>query len=206
MSRPQFVYFIKPRGFDGPIKIGTSYTPEGRLIDLATWSPLPLELVGAVKGDGKDERLLHNHFANLHSHREWFHAEAPLVSMIKQILEAGSIDAVRASLVPVGSIRKRRPAMSADAKLRRSYEKRIGTARGDVKKFVGSAGQWCSPRDVNAIMDRWCRYRLSACPTAEEIERLEEYLANPSSYSVLPSWRTRPPILIPHITENEVSA
>lgn len=37
--RNTHVYFIKPIGMDGPIKIGCSDKPARRLITLAAWSP-----------------------------------------------------------------------------------------------------------------------------------------------------------------------
>jgi hypothetical protein len=68
-----YVYFIRPVGMDGPIKIGWSRVPEARLKELATWSPLPLEVAAATPGPGTLETKLQRLFADHHSHGEWFH-------------------------------------------------------------------------------------------------------------------------------------
>ena len=96
------IYFIKPVGHAGPIKIGTSVSPESRLHDLGAWSPLPLELIGAVEGSIADEFYLHRCFADCHSHREWFTPTPKLIASIEAILSAGTVDAVRSDLKPVG--------------------------------------------------------------------------------------------------------
>lgn len=69
MSR---VYFIKPIGFDGPIKIGCSISPDGRRDTLQTWCPFPLEIVAEIEGDTKLERRFHLMFDDTCKGREWF--------------------------------------------------------------------------------------------------------------------------------------
>lgn len=51
MKPASFVYFVKPVGQDGPVKIGFSETPIDRLSTLMTWSPIPLEIAIAIPGD-----------------------------------------------------------------------------------------------------------------------------------------------------------
>jgi hypothetical protein len=97
------VYFLKPVGMAGPIKIGCSCVPEERLSVLAAWSPIDLELIGSVVGTFQDERWLHRCFADAHHRREWFLATPKLVAAIDAILSAGTVDAVRAELKPVGT-------------------------------------------------------------------------------------------------------
>lgn len=105
---PTLVYFIKPCGLDGPIKIGASKRPAIRVIDLAAWSPWPLELIGAIEGTTADERFLHRCFADCHSHREWFHSTPVLREAIRNILDQG-IQFARSTLVEKGSIRGNNP-------------------------------------------------------------------------------------------------
>ena len=85
------VYFIRPVGAEGPVKIGCSFAPEGRLSSLMTWSPFPLEIVASVAGDLNLERRFHHRFAHLYSHREWFRA-APELSATIAAIQAGSFD------------------------------------------------------------------------------------------------------------------
>jgi hypothetical protein len=175
------VYFIKPVALDGPIKIGHSWCPENRLIGLTAWSPWPLHLIGAVKGEGKDERFLHQCFADCHSHREWFHSSARLREAIGRILQTGTIDAVRADLKPIGSIRPPRQN-SPEGTRRMSYRMRIYWV---LEKFRRASGKDCYfnlPADVDAIMDRWHPGfgRPIQSPNPEELARLEAFISNPT--------------------------
>lgn len=66
------VYFIRPIGMKGPIKIGCSLSPDGRRSSLETWSPFPLEIIAEVEGGFGTERRFHALFAEWHQGREWF--------------------------------------------------------------------------------------------------------------------------------------
>lgn len=89
MSR---VYFIKPIGMDGPIKIGCSISPDTRRRALATWSPFALEIVAEIDGDFDLERRFHALFAETHQRREWFGWSKRLAAVISAIND-GSFDA-----------------------------------------------------------------------------------------------------------------
>lgn len=64
-AQPCFVYFLKPVGMDGPIKIGCSEYPQRRLLNLMAWSPFPLELLAQIDGDESVERRFHAAFQHL---------------------------------------------------------------------------------------------------------------------------------------------
>jgi hypothetical protein len=85
------VYFIKPVGQDGPIKIGCSRWPDRRLSEVMLWSPVELEIVASFGGGFKMERRFHAAFFNDHSHREWFRPSAALIETIASI-NAGTFD------------------------------------------------------------------------------------------------------------------
>lgn len=85
------VYFLRPIGVDGPIKIGCSMWPEERLTTIASWSPIPLELAARLPGNMKLEGRFHARFAEYHSHGEWFRACPDLLSAIERI-RAGTFD------------------------------------------------------------------------------------------------------------------
>lgn len=128
--RVTHVYFIKPAGMSGPIKIGCSYLPANRLIDLTMWSPFKLEVIGFVEGTTKDERFLHRCFAHLHSHAEWFHPAPQLQEAIQNILEKGVLYA-RDNLTPTGKIRSH--ARSPEFKARMSVSQRKSWAQRKAK-------------------------------------------------------------------------
>lgn len=54
------------------IKIGFSAYPEKRINTLMTSSPYQLEVIKVISGNQDDERQLHQRFAHLRNHREWF--------------------------------------------------------------------------------------------------------------------------------------
>lgn len=85
------VYFIKPIGMDGPVKIGHSRSPERRKEALEYWSPFPLEIVAECEGMGGMERRFHAMFAADHVHHEWFKV-TPALQMVVDQIAGGSFD------------------------------------------------------------------------------------------------------------------
>lgn len=79
------VYFLKPIGMAGPIKIGCSQWPENRLKALDIWSPFPLELIVSVPGEHQEERRLHWRFRDSRSHGEWFFVSPDLLALIDHV-------------------------------------------------------------------------------------------------------------------------
>lgn len=83
--RSRFVYFIKPIGMDGPVKIGCSDKPVRRLLALSVWSPFPLEVIAVAPGDLGTEKRLHEHFAAERLHSEWFLPSPRLVEACQRL-------------------------------------------------------------------------------------------------------------------------
>lgn len=79
------VYFIKPIGMDGPIKIGCSVSPEGRRASLEAWCPFPLEVMAEIEGSYDLEQRFHARFLHLHERLEWFAAGEDLLAAIADI-------------------------------------------------------------------------------------------------------------------------
>lgn len=88
------VYFIKPVDYPGPIKIGyTMHRASDRLSWLSMMSPIKLEVILTIDGARQDlEKNLHCCFADIHSHREWFHAAPRLLDFISALKGGVSID------------------------------------------------------------------------------------------------------------------
>jgi hypothetical protein len=104
--RDQFkIYFIRPVGMAGPIKIGLSENPEKRLNEFKGWSPLELELFGVIPGNWDDEQFLHECLADDHSHGEWFHPSAQDQRAVEQVIAAGGVSVIRGVLTPVANVR-----------------------------------------------------------------------------------------------------
>lgn len=185
MNSRRYVYFIKPIGMEGPIKIGCSDAPLKRLADLAAWSPWPLEVIGSVPGGLKDEGFIHGCFKDSHSHHEWFRSSQKLRDAIAMILQAGSLAPVSDKMEFKGSIRSklRRPRTESERKCFsyackiRHWERR-NYIRNDDEVISHTA-----PRSVKEIVDKWSgnSYRKipGIQPTADEIAALDAFLADP---------------------------
>jgi hypothetical protein len=178
MKMPNYIYFIRPAGANGPIKIGCSSVPKDRLEAISVWSPLPLEMIGTVPGSFDDEKFLHQCFADQHSHREWFHASDKLETIIAEILDAGSIAPARTKLSPVRSIRSgsNRPRTESE---RQHHSRSLRLAwihRQRYRKGVSMA----DPPEVSSIMSRWrgwaYRHIAGVTPTPEQIAIVDAYL------------------------------
>jgi hypothetical protein len=106
------IYFIKPVGMAGPIKIGLSENPKRRLNEYRAWSPFVLEMVGTVPGNWDDEQFLHECLADDHSHGEWFHPSAQVQRVIERVISAGGVDVIRGWLKPVANVRSKNNRMT----------------------------------------------------------------------------------------------
>jgi hypothetical protein len=79
------VYFLRPVGQPGPIKIGCTRFVAARLKTYATWSPVPLEVAATIPGDQKLERQFHTLLAAHHSHHEWFKPHDDVLAVVEQV-------------------------------------------------------------------------------------------------------------------------
>lgn len=195
-AAPTFVYFLRPIGLLGPIKVGCSAEPKKRLEDFLTWSPLPLEILATVPGSLQDEGFLHRCFAKAHSHREWFHPSPEIQRALTIIMAGGGFTELRAALVEVGTVRKKRSPMSANNRRRLSYASRIRIVE---KKLRKTETAWHAPNDIWRIMSHWSGFRYwnkkngwvtvpATEPTPDQIAYLDEYLADPASRSIVPDF------------------
>lgn len=75
------VYFIEGAGL---VKIGLSGDPLRRLRQLQYMSPVPLRLLGTVKGGYPQERKLHIQFWEHHDHGEWFRGVPEILDYINK--------------------------------------------------------------------------------------------------------------------------
>lgn len=91
--KQRHIYFIRPVGQKGPVKIGCSESPDERLHALMTGSPTILEIVATVPGDRALEQGIHHAFASSRSHGEWFHPSVRMSELIRQITLGGDIGA-----------------------------------------------------------------------------------------------------------------
>jgi len=88
VEHKKVVYFVQSR-LGGPIKIGLTTEPKQRLKQLQNGSPIPLQILGALRGDAKVEAAIHERFRKLRLHDEWFEPSMELVEFIRQFGKGG---------------------------------------------------------------------------------------------------------------------
>lgn len=91
----RWVYFVRPIGNVGPIKIGCTNNVERRLEQVEAWSPARLEVIVAIPGSPAIEHYLHTRFAEYRLHGEWFSAGPRLLEYVDKLIAA------RRALAPV---------------------------------------------------------------------------------------------------------
>lgn len=163
----RYVYFIKPIGMDGPIKIGCSYIPDRRRDGLEMWSPFPLEIVLQIAGDHRIERQFHAKFVHLHQHREWFSAAPELLDCI-DALKHGDFD--------LSSLPEPIRLNGMVNGVRRSYQRGPVTELCDrVLSTQEQSGYACPIRHYSAVQDG----------DHEAIAAIEAYLDDPVAHGVM---------------------
>lgn len=186
MSSASFIYFIRPEGAAGPTKIGCSGVPEGRLETLAAWSPVPLEIVAKVPGSFDLERNIHQCFADLHSHKEWFRTDPRIDAVVAALNGGRSITEAMDLTDRRGSIKSFKQ-MDPNARQRQSYSMRLSWVQ---RRARTKSHYFRLPEDVTAILARWRGYganyyaRTKLPPSAAEIARLDEVLSDPAKHLV----------------------
>lgn len=84
MNPNGYVYFVGPVDWRvGRVKIGfTNNPPRNRMQTFQTGSPYPLEVYAFLPATYDFERMLHETFAPLRSHGEWFHMDGRLLALV----------------------------------------------------------------------------------------------------------------------------
>lgn len=187
-----WVYFMKPVGMPGPIKIGCSRVPKERLASLSVWSPFELELLACAWGDEKLERNVHDCFADQHRGREWFNPDPVLMAGIAAIAAGASLDKAFDLTARRGDVRRARrragSGWSAETRQHFSYESRLRWAAKRLRQKTGLT--YWSPADLEFLGHP--KRRL----TEKEIARLEEVLSAPEAHFVTREQRWPKPVAV----------
>lgn len=158
------VYFIKPIGMAGPIKIGCSQSPNGRRETLETWSPFTLEVVAEIDGGFALEQRFHAMFAHSHERREWFRYTPELGEVIRAI-QAGTFDV---SALPEPR-RLPNPRLAGRPRSKWTDEQRANAKRWRMLRAIG--------RETGFVLG----WKQQADP-----EIVAAYIANPSAVGLTP--------------------
>jgi hypothetical protein len=183
-----FVYFIRPVGMPGPVKIGCSEAPAARLDGLMAWSPLPLEIVAMVPGGYDLERNIHECLSDLYSHKEWFRADPRLDALIAALQAGKPIEEAMDLNGPRTPLRKLQRPMDDHPmnKMRRSYSMKLRWAE---RRADTGTHYFILSGDDNAILVRWRGYghgykTAPISPTPAELARLDAIIADPRAHLV----------------------
>lgn len=168
------VYFLKPIGMAGPIKIGCSNWPENRLKAVDIWSPFPLELLASAPGMNREEGRLHWRFRETRSHGEWFFASPDLLRLIDHVRLNGTLPPLEAEprkwtdRKPVGPNRNR---AASNAKRRLTLSIRMAEKQAYGRFYRDFRPQW-----VKDAIATW-QGPFVPYPDAELVEKIEAYKA-----------------------------
>lgn len=173
-DRTRRVYFIRPAGMDGPVKVGSSMSPDNRLATLDTWSPFALEIVAEIAGDRDLEWRFHAYFEASHQRREWFHGSRQMDETIAAI-QAGTFDP---SVLPEPKnichhVNGKRPKRTPEQCLQHSYALRVYHTERKTRRHC--------PVEIYQMVERGDR---------DAIAKTDAFLADPYTHGV--KWEDRP--------------
>jgi hypothetical protein len=184
------VYFMRPIGKRGPIKIGCSIRPAKRLRDVEIWSPDLLEIVATAPGDHAHERSLHGLFAEQRRHGEWFNWSKRLGDLIDHVIANGTLPPLAVPSGPKewkefrskqsGKMPRRDP-VSHQAKYRISKKVRAA----EMRAFGFDSHDHVRPEEVQAILESYQGFG-SPLPTAAQLELLDDYVVRLSALPAAP--------------------
>lgn len=180
------VYFMKPIGMAGPIKIGCSDLPERRLRTYDIWSPFPLELLATAPGSFWHERALHWLFRGSHSHGEWFYVDQALLSVIDHVRLNGVLPPLEAS--PANAKSRRRNPGRPNSRVKSALTGRISSAERHAFGYWGKENR---PAWVSDAVASW-QGPHTPPPTADLVAKLEAYILElrlrPKASRTLDDW------------------
>lgn len=176
MNRQTYVYFIKPVGLAGPIKIGCSWLPQSRLESLSTWSPFPLEIVTTIPGRQRLEKNIHECFADLHLRREWFRADDRLLNAVERLKAGEPIDQVIDLTKRLGKITANSCGGAQWSEITRQKMSVFHRVRFAATKI--GLTPYNAPAEIRKIMDASGKRILAH----DELARIKAFADNPFAF------------------------
>lgn len=174
------VYFLRPIGKNGPIKIGCSMHPIKRLRTVEIWSPQKLEIAASAPGSHFHENALHHRFANQRLHGEWFKASAELTALIDSVIATGALPPVA---MPSGrkewaELERRRKGKlprrdNASRLCKYKLTKRVQDAERRAYGFRGY--EYARPDDIDDIIRQYQGFGARLA-TEDEVAQIDRYV------------------------------
>lgn len=117
------VYFVRPVGMDGPIKIGTSVDIQARLGVINSQSRVLCEVMASAPGGYEEERALQKHLLGDWLRSEWFSPSLRLMAIVDHVIATGQLppipdnqnETIRSAAVRRAWVARRRNAEAVPA-------------------------------------------------------------------------------------------
>lgn len=180
--KEKFIYFLRPIGEQGPIKIGCSIDPKHRLGGVEIWSPVRLELICYAPGSHFHENWLHTSFVDDRLHGEWFSWSPALQNIIDRVLECGVLPPVATP----SSREEAREYKRAHPRKMSKRDKNASIAKSKLTNKINNAERhangyamllYVRPDEIAEIMARYDGYS-GTLPTEEEISVIDQYVGH----------------------------
>lgn len=172
-----YVYFLRPIGQPGPIKVGHSVHPVSRLNAFQTWSPVLLEIVSQVEAEQTMERQIHDRFGKWSLHGEWFHPVEELISLAEGVRDGKKIEDLVDLSIKTGRPRRRPNPKSPLARIVGGFKNRVGRAQQYATSVRGKYVP--IPESVSAILSSAGGYlQAYRALTPDEVETLEAFISD----------------------------
>lgn len=174
------VYFLRPIGALGPVKIGCSQDSAKRLRTVEIWSPLKLEIAASAPGTFRHENALHHRFAEQRLHGEWFAYSPELGALIEAVASTGGLPpmAMPTTAEEWDELREKRkgklPRRDNASRLNKyKITKRVQDAERRVYGFRGY--EYARPDDIDAIIRGYQGFG-STLATKRDLALIDKYI------------------------------
>jgi hypothetical protein len=150
----KYIYFMRATSGEGPIKIGCSDKPRRRLIGCTIWSPVPLSIIAQTEGGFFHERAIHDKFASLRLHGEWFTASDELEAFVAAITAGSSLEQL--GIVPSDKRAGNQRCKNARAKQALTVKLTFARKAAEGVNPIGCrSASLPLPPNVEAALRRW---------------------------------------------------
>lgn len=167
------VYFIKPIGQLGPVKIGFTDHLAKRARCVAVQSPLLLEVVCSAPGGQAEERLLHERFAGQHMHGEWFAWSKDLQFVMDRVAETGALPELVA-VFPRPTLHRRSPSNGHASRVKANLTRRVRIAERRIYPWPRKIER---PAEIVGLITAY-QGAHNPPPSPTQIDELEHYIAD----------------------------
>lgn len=171
-----YVYFIRAVDNTGPIKIGSSWLPHHRLVQMSCWSPIQLTVLAKTEGDEFHERALHDKFADARLHGEWFQPVPELFELVNAVIDGATFDSLGIEPAKFSTRAGKTEATRLKQGLTLRLNWALRAAKGHWFYTPEEAGKFL-PDDVRLAVKQW-RESTDVRPLTKQRQIIEAHIAH----------------------------